>query len=332
VREASPSRQSRASVAANARARDPVADRRRRRGAGRRNRARLDSVSRGRYRDSRKTSAAGQRAGRAPTCWRRRTPCSAPPISNSTARAGEPTRFSVSYELTVFASTLAKSIRTRWSPVDRPRSWLPSWKSGRRISCSRDACACSRPGGGRRNQSLPDRAEAVRRGGPEFRGPARASIRPSPTSASYALHAGHADCGQQTLLLITLLRLNGIPARWQSGLDILRRRLRQHARLGLAVPGALRLGADGRHHRPLERTIPTCAGSTWAAPTPTASPSTTTGARDLRPGQTAFPFGNGRLAAREAEWTAATSISTSGTTTSMEDPADKTQRRLTNRR
>lgn len=34
----------------------------------------------------------------------------------------------------------------------------------------------------------------------------------------YALHAGHADCGQQMLLLITLLRLNGIPARWQSGM------------------------------------------------------------------------------------------------------------------
>ena len=33
----------------------------------------------------------------------------------------------------------------------------------------------------------------------------------------YALHAGHADCGQQTLLLMTLLRMNGIPARWQSG-------------------------------------------------------------------------------------------------------------------
>src|SRR5690606_17124504 len=33
----------------------------------------------------------------------------------------------------------------------------------------------------------------------------------------HALKAGHADCGQQTLLLITLLRLNGIPARWQSG-------------------------------------------------------------------------------------------------------------------
>ncbi|MBB6094763.1 transglutaminase-like putative cysteine protease [Povalibacter uvarum] len=35
--------------------------------------------------------------------------------------------------------------------------------------------------------------------------------------SNYALHAGHADCGQQTLLLMTLLRLNGIPARWQSG-------------------------------------------------------------------------------------------------------------------
>ena len=33
----------------------------------------------------------------------------------------------------------------------------------------------------------------------------------------YAFRAGHADCGQQTLLLITLLRMNGIPARWQSG-------------------------------------------------------------------------------------------------------------------
>ena len=36
--------------------------------------------------------------------------------------------------------------------------------------------------------------------------------------SDYALHAGHADCGQQTLLLITLLRLNGIAAAWQSGL------------------------------------------------------------------------------------------------------------------
>jgi len=35
--------------------------------------------------------------------------------------------------------------------------------------------------------------------------------------SEYTLNAGHGDCGQQTLLLMTLLRLNGIPTRWQSG-------------------------------------------------------------------------------------------------------------------
>ncbi|MFV8782050.1 transglutaminase-like domain-containing protein [Microbulbifer sp. SA54] len=35
--------------------------------------------------------------------------------------------------------------------------------------------------------------------------------------SEYAAEAGHADCGQQTMLLITLMRMNGIPARWQSG-------------------------------------------------------------------------------------------------------------------
>ncbi|UPG93751.1 transglutaminase-like domain-containing protein [Luteibacter aegosomatissinici] len=38
-----------------------------------------------------------------------------------------------------------------------------------------------------------------------------------PNISDYTLHAGHGDCGEQTLLLMTLLRLNGIPARWQSG-------------------------------------------------------------------------------------------------------------------
>lgn len=35
--------------------------------------------------------------------------------------------------------------------------------------------------------------------------------------SEYAATAGHADCGQQTLLLMTLMRMNGIPTRWQSG-------------------------------------------------------------------------------------------------------------------
>jgi transglutaminase-like putative cysteine protease len=35
--------------------------------------------------------------------------------------------------------------------------------------------------------------------------------------SAYTLHAGHGDCGEQTMLLMTLLRMNGIPVRWQSG-------------------------------------------------------------------------------------------------------------------
>ena len=38
-----------------------------------------------------------------------------------------------------------------------------------------------------------------------------------PDLSSYTLQAGHGDCGEQTMLLMTLMRMNGIPARWQSG-------------------------------------------------------------------------------------------------------------------
>jgi transglutaminase-like putative cysteine protease len=38
-----------------------------------------------------------------------------------------------------------------------------------------------------------------------------------PDLSAYTLHAGHGDCGEQTMLLMTLMRMNGIPARWQSG-------------------------------------------------------------------------------------------------------------------
>ena len=35
--------------------------------------------------------------------------------------------------------------------------------------------------------------------------------------SDYAFNAGHADCGQVSLLLMTLYRMNGIPTKWQSG-------------------------------------------------------------------------------------------------------------------
>ena len=38
--------------------------------------------------------------------------------------------------------------------------------------------------------------------------------------SEYCLRKGYGDCGQQALLFITLCRLNGIPARWQSGWNL----------------------------------------------------------------------------------------------------------------
>ena len=40
-----------------------------------------------------------------------------------------------------------------------------------------------------------------------------------PNISEYCRTHGYGDCGQEALLFITLCRLNGIPARWQSGWD-----------------------------------------------------------------------------------------------------------------
>jgi transglutaminase-like putative cysteine protease len=40
-----------------------------------------------------------------------------------------------------------------------------------------------------------------------------------PNISEYCRSHGYGDCGQEALLFITLCRLNGIPARWQSGWD-----------------------------------------------------------------------------------------------------------------
>ena len=138
-----------------------------------------------------------------------------------TARAGQPTRFAVDYELTVSA---------RYHALDPDRITAGPARPG-------DADALA-----------PVLAEepphivftdALRRRSREIVGdevhPYRiaqklfAAVDTIPWGSAreystisnisdYALHAGHADCGQQTLLLIALLRLNGIPARWQSGM------------------------------------------------------------------------------------------------------------------
>ena len=133
------------------------------------------------------------------------------------ARAGLPTRFAVSYELTVFGQYHAidpdKVVPAPSTPdarahlgerpphivfSDAMRSFsarvVGDEKNPYRIARKLFAAVDRIPWAGAREYSTLSNI------------------------SDHALHAGHADCGQQTLLLMTLLRLNGIPARWQSGM------------------------------------------------------------------------------------------------------------------
>ena len=136
------------------------------------------------------------------------------------AQAGKPTRFSITYELTVFG---------QYHAIDASKVRAIARKPGRTPALAEDLA--ERPPhivftpaireysrkvvGAETNpyriaQKLFAAVDRIPWGG------AREYSTISNIS-DYALHSNHADCGQQTLLLMTLLRLNGIPTRWQSG-------------------------------------------------------------------------------------------------------------------
>jgi transglutaminase-like putative cysteine protease len=133
------------------------------------------------------------------------------------AQAGKPTTFSVTYELTIFGQYHPID-PAKVTPVQPSRELAPFL--GERpphIVFSDDLRKFSR-------QVVGDERNPYRIAQKLFlavdRIPWAGALEYSTLRniSDYALHAGHADCGQQTLLLMTLLRLNGIPARWQSGM------------------------------------------------------------------------------------------------------------------
>ena len=133
-----------------------------------------------------------------------------------TAQAGEPTVFKVTYEVTLYAQyhaidpskVTAGKVTPELAPYVAERAphvvfteplrvfsnqvvgdATNPWEIARRIFAAVDEIPWA---GAREYSTIPD-------------------------ISAYTLHAGHGDCGEQTLLLITLMRMNGIPARWQSG-------------------------------------------------------------------------------------------------------------------
>jgi len=132
------------------------------------------------------------------------------------AEAGKPTMFSITYELTVFGQYHAIDA-AKVRPEPRTKEFAPHVAERKpHIVFTPAIRKMSREIVGK--ETNPYRV-AQKLFAAVDRIPWAGALEYSTISniSDYTLHAGHGDCGQQTLLLMTLLRLNGIPARWQSG-------------------------------------------------------------------------------------------------------------------
>src|SRR5690554_4517689 len=134
----------------------------------------------------------------------------------STAVPGEPTGFSVTYELTVYGHyaridpdrVVAARITPELAPfvAERPPHVVFTDAIRRRSA----EIVGDETNPYRIARKLFDAVDAIPWAGAR-------EYSTITNISQHALEQGHADCGQQTMLLITLLRMNGIPARWQSG-------------------------------------------------------------------------------------------------------------------
>lgn len=132
------------------------------------------------------------------------------------AVAGQPTEFSISYELTVFgqyraieASEVRPSTRPDLLPYLGEQAPHVLFTQPLRVFSEQVVGDETNPW--RIAQKLFSAVDEI---------PWAGALEYSTITniSQHALQSGHADCGQQTLLLITLMRMNGIPARWQSGM------------------------------------------------------------------------------------------------------------------
>lgn len=133
-----------------------------------------------------------------------------------TARAGKPTKFSVTYEVKLYAQyhaidaddVVPAKITSELAPYVAERPPHIVFSQPLRVFSKQVVGDATNP------YRIAQRIYAAVDDTPWAGAREYSTI--SDLSA-YALHAGHGDCGQQTMLLITLMRMNGIPARWQSG-------------------------------------------------------------------------------------------------------------------
>lgn len=132
------------------------------------------------------------------------------------AVSGKPTTFAVTYELTIYAQyhdiDASKVVPAKITPELAP--FIA--ERAPHIAFTDDLRAFSRKAVG--NETNPYRiAQKLFAAVDQIPWAGAREYSTISNLSDYTLHAGHGDCGEQTMLLIALLRLNGIPARWQSG-------------------------------------------------------------------------------------------------------------------
>ncbi len=218
------------------------------------------------------------------------------------ARAGIPTRFSITYELTVFAQYHAVDARPRGAGDDHARARAVRCRAAAAYRFHRTAARVLAPGRRRREEPVAHRAETLRRRRPGSLG-GRARI--FHDHQHQRLRAARRACRLRPADVVA-----DDPAAAQRhshalavGHDLFRGQLQRPARLGLAVHRPVRLDADGRHLRPSRK----CRSgrsrvSISAASTPIASPSTTTTGATSCPPKKFFRSETVDLQRGEAEW------------------------------
>ncbi|MBS0486792.1 MAG: transglutaminase domain-containing protein, partial [Proteobacteria bacterium] len=132
------------------------------------------------------------------------------------ARAGKPAVFSVTYELTLYAQYHAidadKAVPAKITPELAPFVT----ERAPHIVFTQSLRVFSRQVVG--DETNPYRiAQKIYAAVDEVPWAGAREYSTIPDLSSYTLRAGHGDCGEQTMLLMTLMRMNGIPARWPSG-------------------------------------------------------------------------------------------------------------------
>src|SRR4249919_4409278 len=136
------------------------------------------------------------------------------------AQAGKPTKFDVTYEVTISAQSHPIDADKVVPLTEAQRTELAPFLSERapHVVFTDDLRALSRATVGDEKNPYRIAQKLFALVDDKFPWAGAREYSTLSNISDYTLHAHHGDCGEQTLLLITLLRLNGIPARWQSGM------------------------------------------------------------------------------------------------------------------